>query len=350
MKGNKYTITDIAEKLGVSRSTVSKAMNNAPGVGPAVRKKIIDFVEEVGYNPNTLARGLSKGKINIVALILGDVRNPFYSDLAFYIQKTLNENGYMVMLFNSEYEEKKEIEFIRLTEQFNFAGLILITAQSNDLKYALNKLEAPVVLVNRTFDDFEGDAVILDNFQAGYIATMHLMELGHKRIGFVAGHATSSSVVQRLHGYLQVLRNYHLPYNEEDVILRDLSFETGYDIAKEIIKDIKNRPSAFVIANDMSALGFMDCCKQYGIKIPQMLSIISFDDIMFAALKDIELTTVSQHVKEMSENTARLMLRKLKDPESVSERVILEPSLIVRNTTGIYDPLRFEKYPIKAKE
>lgn len=341
MKSNKYTITDVAQMLGVSRSAVSKAMNNAPGVGPEVRKKIIDFVEEIGYKPNTLARGLSKGRINIVALIFGDVRNPFYSDLSFYIQKILNENGYMVMVFNSEYEEKKEIEFIKLTEQFNFAGLILITAQSNDLKYVLNRVKVPVVLVNRTFDDFEGDAVFLDNFQAGYIATMHLMELGHKRIGFVGGHTSSSSVAQRLQGYLQVLRNYHLPYKEEDVILRGLSFETGYDIAKEIVKDINNRPSAIVIANDMSALGFMDCCKQYGVKIPQMISIISFDDIIFASLKDIELTTVSQHVKEMSENTARLMLRKLKDPESSSERVILEPTLMVRNTTGIYDPLRF---------
>ncbi len=342
MKGKKYTITDVAQMLGVSRSTVSKAMNNAPGVGPEVRQKIKDFVEEIGYKPNTLARGLSKGRINIVALILGDVRNPFYSDLAFYIQKILNEHGYMVMVFNSEYEEKKEIEFIKLTEQFNFTGLILVTAQSSDLKYALKKVEVPVVLVNRTFDDYVGDAVILDNFQAGYMATMHLMELGHKRIGFVAGHATSSSVAQRLNGYLQVLRNYHLPYNEEDVIMKDLSFETGYHIAEEIIKDIKNRPSAFVIANDMSALGFMECCKQYEIQIPQMLSIVSFDDIMFASLKDIELTTVSQHVREMSENTARLMLRKLKDPQASSESVILEPTLIVRKTTGSYNPYRFD--------
>lgn len=347
MKKNKYTITDVANMLGVSRSTVSKAMNNAPGVGPEVRQKILEFVDEIGYKPNTLARGLSKGKINIVALIFGDVRNPFYSDLAFYIQKILNEHGYMVMVFNSEYKENKEIEFVKLTEQFNFAGLILITAQSNDLKKTLKKIEAPVVLVNRTFEDYEGDAVFLDNFQAGYIATMHLMELGHKRIGFIAGQITSSSVEQRLAGYLQVIKNYHLTHMEEDIMLADLSFDTGYRIAEEIIKDIKNRPSAYVIANDMSALGFMDCCKQYGVKIPEMISIVSFDDITFASLKDIELTTVSQHVKEMSENTARLMLRKLKNPETESERVILEPTLIIRSTTGVYDVNRFENSQYK---
>lgn len=345
MKRDKYTITDVANMLGVSRSTVSKAMNNAPGVGPEVRQKILDFVEEIGYKPNTLARGLSKGRINIVALIFGDVRNPFYSDLAFYIQKILNEHGYMVMVFNSEYKEEKEIEFVKLTEQFNFAGLILITAQSNDLKNTLKKVKVPVVLVNRTFEAYEGDAVFLDNFQAGYIATMHLMELGHQRIGFIAGHISSSSVEQRLEGYLQVIKNYHLTHIEEDIMLSDLSFDTGYRMAEEIIKDIKNRPSAYVIANDMTALGFMDCCKQHGIKIPEMISIISFDDIMFASLKDIELTTVSQHVKEMSENTAKLMLRKLKNPNAASERIVLEPTLMIRSTTGTYDENRFKSVP-----
>lgn len=342
MKDNKYTISDVANMLGVSRSTVSKAINNAPGVGPEVRKKILDFVDEIGYRPNTLARGLSKGRINIVALIVGDVRNPFYSDLSFYIQKALNENGYMVMVFNTEYEEKKEIEFINLTERFNFAGLILISAQSSDLKDVLKVIKVPVVLVNRTFDDFDGDAVFLDNFQGGYMAAMHLMELGHKRIGFVAGHVSSSSVRQRLNGYLQVLKNYYLPQSDDDIRMGDLKMETGYNIAQEIIKDIKNQPSAFILANDITALGFMQCCKENNVKIPEMISIVSFDDIIYASLKDIELTTVSQHVKEMGEQAARLMLKKLDDPSSKSEITILEPSLVVRKTTGPYNPHRFD--------
>ncbi len=341
MKSNKYTISDVAKMLGVSRSTVSKAINDAPGVGPEARKKILDFVEEIGYRPNTLARGLSKGRINIVTLILGDVRNPFYSDLAFYIQKILNENGYMVMVFNSEYKEQKEIEFIKMTEQFNFAGLILITAQSNDLKLALEKVEVPVVLVNRSFEDYQGDAVFLDNFKGGYIATMHLMELGHRRIGFIGGQISSSSIEHRISGYRQVLKNYHLPILEEDIMLGELGFDTGFEIAKGVIKDIKNKPSAFVVGNDMTALGFMECCKQFGISIPQMISITSFDDIMFSSIKDIELTTVSQHVKEMSENTARLMLRRLKNPNAESERIVIDPTLILRSTTGIYNQNRF---------
>lgn len=341
MKENKYTISDVANHLGVSRSTVSKAINNAPGVSPEVRKKILTFVEEVGYSPNTLARGLSKGRINIIALIVGDARNPFYSDLSFYIQKALNENGYMVMVFNTEYEEKREVEFINLTERFNFAGLILISAQSSDLKNVLKELQVPVVLVNRTFDDFNGDAVFLDNFQGGYMAAMHLMELGHKRIGFVAGHITSSSVKQRLNGYLQVLKNYYLPHSENDIRMGDLKMETGYNIAQDIIKDLKNQPSAFVLANDITALGFMQCCKENDVKIPEMVSIVSFDDIVYASLKDIELTTVSQHVQEMGEQAARLMLKKLDDSSSKSEIIVIEPNLIIRNTTGPFKSDRF---------
>lgn len=347
MKDNKYTISDVANKLGVSRSTVSKAINNAPGVGPEVRKKILDFVDEIGYRPNTLARGLSKGRINIVALIVGDVRNPFYSDLSYYIQKALNENGYMVMVFNTEYEEKKEIEFINLTERFNFAGLILISAQSNDLKDVLKEIKVPVVLVNRTFDDFEGDAVFLDNFQGGYMAAMHLMELGHKRIGFVAGHVSSSSVRQRLNGYLQVLKNYYLPQSDDDIRMGDLKMETGYNIAQTIIKDLRNQPSAFILANDITALGFMQCCKENNIKIPEMISIVSFDNIIYSSLKDIELTTVSQQVQEMGEQAARLMLKKLDDPSSKSEIIILDPSLVIRKTTGPFNPQRFNNSSIE---
>ena len=137
MDNKKYTITDISEMLGVSRATVSRAINGAPGVSAEVRNKILRFVDEVGYHPNTVARGLSMGKLNIIALILGDIRNPFYAELAFNIQQILKDHHYMVMVFNSEYDDKRELEFIQIAEQFNFAGLILLTAQCSDIDLSL---------------------------------------------------------------------------------------------------------------------------------------------------------------------------------------------------------------------
>ncbi|RDY27349.1 LacI family DNA-binding transcriptional regulator, partial [Lachnotalea glycerini] len=275
MKNKKYTIADISEMLGVSKATVSRSITGAPGVSDALRDKVLKLVEEVGYQPNTVARGLSTGKLNIIALILGDMRNPFYADLAFGIQKLLTAHNYMVMIFNSEYDSKRELEFIQLTEQFHFAGLILITAQNKEISDKLKQLNLPKVLVNRIFPDYDGDSVLTDNFQAGYEAALHLIELGHKEIGFIAGHLYSSAATHRFEGYRQALRNYSLPFFEEYVFHSDLKMETGYELSKSFLA-LKKRPTAMLCINDMTSLGFMDGCKEAGIRFPDDLSLVSF--------------------------------------------------------------------------
>lgn len=332
MKNGKYGISDVAEMLGVSKSTVSRVINGNEGVGLELRKKVMDFINEIGYQPSTLAQSLSKGRMNIVALILGDIRNPFYADLAFNIQRILNDNSYMVMVLNSEYNIERELEFLKLTEQFNFAGLILITAQEEIIEDRLKNMNLPKVLVNRILPHYTGDSVLIDNFQAGYQATMHLIELGHRHIGFIKGPGVSSASSQRFAGYRQVLQNYGLPFEEECVFISDLKLETGRSLADDFCK-LEKRPSAMVIVNDMTAIGFMDGCRNAGIRIPEDLSIVSFDNIAMASMYGIELTTISQHVDEMGEKAAHLMLKQLNDKDAKPERIIMEPTLIVRKTT-----------------
>lgn len=333
MKRKKYTITDISEMLGVSRATVSRSITGSPGVSQEVREKVLKFVDEIGYQPNTVARGLSTGKLNIIALILGDMRNPFYADLAFEIQQLLKEHQYLVMIFNSEYDAARELEFIRLAEQFHFAGLILITAQSDELSEKMKNLTMPKVLVNRILPEYEGDSVLIDNFQAGYEATLHLIELGHIEIGFITGQNSSSAAKQRFEGYKQALRNFSLPFSEEYVFHSDLKMETGYQLSKTFLA-MKHRPSAMISVNDMTALGFMDGCKEAGIRFPEDLSLVGFDNISFSSLHELQLTTVNQHAHEMSREAARLILKQLNNPESKPERIILKPELIIRKTTG----------------
>lgn len=332
MKNGKYGISDVAEMLGVSKSTVSRVINGNEGVGPELRKKVMDFINEIGYQPNTIAQSLSKGRMNIVALILGDIRNPFYADLAFNIQRILNDNGYMVMVLNSEYNIERELEFLKLTEQFNFAGLILITAQEEIIEDRLKNMNLPKVLVNRILPHYTGDSVLIDNFQAGYQATIHLIEQGHRHIGFIKGPGVSSASSQRFAGYRQVLQNYGLPFEKECVFESDLKLETGRSLADAFCK-LEKHPSAMVIVNDMTAIGFMDGCRNAGIRIPEDLSIVSFDNIAMASMYGIELTTISQHVDEMGEKAAHLMLKQLNDRDAKPERIIMEPTLIVRKTT-----------------
>jgi len=331
----KYTIADVAEMLGVSRATVSRALSGSPGVGPELRQKIIDFTEEIGYKPNSVAQSLSKGKMKTVGLIFGDVRNPFYAELTYHIQKAFNENGYSVMIFNSEYNVEKEVEFIHMAEQFCLAGLILFTAQTNMSKPQFDKIHVPIIFANRSLELKNYDSVLTDNFKAGYIAAMHLIELGHKRIGIINGQSLSSASMHRFEGAKQAMRNCFLTLKEDDIMTGDLKMDTGYALAKDFFKR-KDRPSALVIGNDMMALGFMDYCKEINVKIPEELSIVSFDNINFSAMHGIELTTISQHVKEMGEKAAELMVNRIENPKAEYKRIILEPTLIVRNSTMAY--------------
>ena len=170
---------------------------------------------------------------------------------------------------------------------------------------------------------------------AGYIAAMHLIELGHKRLGFISGHRFSSASTRRLEGFKQALRNCLLPVNEEDFMEGDLKMTTGAEVARQFLER-DSQPTGIAIANDMMALGFLDYCKSVNLSIPQDLSVISFDDIVFSKLHGIELTTVSQHGKDMGEKAAQLILRRIKHPDADYKKIILEPSLIVRNTTAPY--------------
>lgn len=330
----RYSIADIAEKLGVSTSTISRAINGKKGVGEKKKQEILDYIERIGYQPNRLAQGLSKGYIKIVALLLGDIRNPFYTDLVFNIQKTLTENGYMVMVFNSEYDVEREIELLDMIKQFNFAGLILITAQDDRIAKTINKLNMPMVLVNRIINAYTGDSVLIDNFQAGYMAVIHLLDLGHKRIGFVKGPGVSSASSQRFEGFKKAMDNYNVAVDEQFIFQSDLTVQSGKEIARQFFSIKENRSSAMVIVNDLTSIGFMDICQKQGLRIPEQLSIVSFDDIWCASVEGINLTTVTQHVEKMSGEAARLILKQLNGSEEHPERVIIPPTLIVRNSTA----------------
>lgn len=340
MKKHSYTITEVAEMLGVSPSTVSRAMNNAPGVSEKVRQKIINFVTEIGYQPNTIAQSLSRGRSNMVSLILGDIRNPFYADLAFGIQKYLDNLGFIVTTFNSEYNHQKELQFIQYAQQHNYAGIILITVNSEEGNKYLNNLNIPVLLVNRIIPNYTGSLVVIDNFQAGYIATRHLINLGHTRIGFFSGQQkTSTASQQRFLGYKQALENYQLTYCEDYCVFDlDWRMETGYTAAETFFNHsvTKKCPSALLLANDLLALGFMDYCGKHNIIIPDEISIISFDNISYSNLSQIQLTTVSQHASQMSQAAAEVMYELLTNPPKEPRRIILEPTLIERNTTKPY--------------
>ena len=334
----KYSISEVADMLGVAPSTVSRALSGKKGVSEAQREKILKLAAEIGYQPNGMRLENAAKNEKVIGMILGDIRNPFYSKLVYHIQDFLKEQGYMVAVFNSEYDVRKEIQSLEMCEQFNAAGMILATAHSKEMEEKLSEEQLPMVLVNRILPGYSGDSVIVDNFQAGYMAAMHLIDYNHTRIGFICGPGSSSASSQRFEGFKQAMRNLNLPLDEAFIFHTDLRLESGRRAAGEFLAKPGPRPTAMIAGNDMTAIGFMDICRKNGVRIPEDLSIVSFDNIDFASVEGIQLSSIDHHVEEMSREVVRLLLKQIEGDRTHPERIIIAPELIIRGSSGRYNP------------
>lgn len=328
------TINDIAQKAGVSRSTVSRVLTNNPNVSPNTRELVKKVIEECKFQPSSLARGLALGTINVIALIVGDVRNPFYAELTWVIENKLSKNGYMVVLCDSDYDVEREVLYLKTAKQYGFAGVVMISAmENNDLKAILKTMNCPIVLLNRYIKSFDADVVIIDNFQGGYIATRHLIELGHTKIGILTGPTNSNASMERLEGYKKALETFNVEFRNEYVVTGDLKMECGLKYGQYLMDMKADAPTAVFAGNDLSAIGIMNAYKSKGKKIPNDLSIVGFDDIPMSETESIALTTVRHPYNEMGEKVSELILEKIRGNSTEYKKIIFNPKLIVRKST-----------------
>lgn len=331
MKRKEVSVARIARQLNVASSTVSRALNGRPGVGEELRQEILRTAKALGYVPARHTEDSPELSRNI-AMIIGDIRNPFYAELVFAVQKALSTRGYTVSIFNSEYDEKEELRYMKMLEQLHFDGIIEVCVSSESSIAQLKALRIPIVMVNRMLSTFDTDVVLLDNYEAGYIATRHLLEKGHTRIAFLIGQRTSPASMMRYEGYLQMMRNYQIPVIEEYQLSGDLTLDTGYAAAKRAFAIWKKLPTAVVVSNDLAAYGFLAYCNETGIHVPEDISIVSFDNTRLSATMTPPLTTVDAHVEEMGSRTAELMLERIADPDSPKRRYIIKPTLVERKS------------------
>lgn len=344
MKQNKISITELANTFGVSPSTVSRAVNDLPGVSEELRAKIKEYARKTGYHSRLTGRGKAPETTNVVAVIIGDVRNVFYSELVFSIQRVLREHGYLLAVYYSEYNEEQEIQYIRLASSSNVAGIIQVTVASEAISQELSQVAVPIVMVNRMINTFDTDVVLLDNYEAGYIATARLIELGHSEIGFLRGQTQSSASIQRFEGYLQAMKNYHLTVEDEFVLQGDLTMKTAYEQGMYLMATVDHLPTAMVASNDISTYGLMTALQEYGVKIPTNLSLVSFDNLQMSDMRGISLSSVDPQVHYMGSTAANMMLRRIQDPTRETERVIVKPKLIERHSLLAYkDTTQFRK-------
>jgi LacI family transcriptional regulator len=332
------TIREVAQQAGVSDATVSHVINNTRFVMPETRERVITAMNALNYRPNALARSLRQGKTNTLGLILPDSANPFFAEISRSIEDEAYKLGFSVILCNTERDLKREQFYVDVLSKKQVDGMIFVAAgdQVDSLNFLLGE-GVPVVLIDRELKNSEVDAVLTDNQQGGYMATRHLIELGHQQIACIAGPSNITPGYERIIGYRKALEESGLQFNEALILYGDYHPESGLQITRELLKRTP-RPTAIFALNDLMALGALRAAAEASYPVPDALAIIGFDDIELACYTNPPLTTISQPKGEMGIQALRLLSDRIADKTISPRRILLQPRLIVRDsTTAIKD-------------
>ena len=332
------TIKDIAAKANISYSTVSRALNNKYGVNPRTREKVLRIADEINYLPNAIARGLVSKQTNTIGLVIPDIRNPFFPEVASGIGESAAENGYNVFLCDSNWSKDREEQYIKLLAERRVDGLIVapIGDSIDGLKTIIEGM-LPVVYVSRAPVNTNHSYVAIDNVRGGFLATKHLIENGYEPIGFIGATEDSVTTNERYMGYQRAFEQYSIPIDNKFIRNGDFKQKSGYDIMQKMIKD-GTSPRALFAVNDLFALGAIQAIKDAGLRVPGDIAVVGFDDIPVASLQEVQLTTILQPKFQMGRIAFEMLLEAIesgkKDHSGKNGRkVILEPELIVRKSS-----------------
>lgn len=327
------TIREVAERAGVSFATVSHVMNDTRFVSQETRQRVLDAMDELGYRPNILARSLRSGRTHTLGLILPNSSNPYFADIGRSIEETAFKQGYSVILCNSEGDAQKECFYVDVLSRKQVDGIILMAASEKEeaLRFILEH-DIPVVVVDRDYSDIEVDTAIAENTQGGYLATQHLIGLGHRRIGCITGPSILTPGAKRIIGYRQALEGAGLPFSEELVVTGDYSAKSGLEAAT-VLLNLKTPPSAIFACNDLMAIGALRAAVALGYHVPDDLSLVGFDDIELASYTNPPLTTIAQPKVEIGYQAVMILIERIKDNTIPYRRVIRPTELIIREST-----------------
>jgi LacI family transcriptional regulator len=340
---NKVTIKDIARVAKVSHTTVSRALNDKSRICRATKEKILSIARELNYRPNFIARSLVMKRTKTLGLVITTIVNPFYTELARGIEATASEMGYSIILCCTHSNLSVERRYIDMLRSKGVDGIIFTSAHMKDpniLKLA--EEEYPIVLVNRrTYQPLvreKIDYVGVNNILGGFLAVDHLIRLGHQRIGVIGGSYESSVGVERLEGGRRALKAYGLEVRENYFLEGNFLKESGYQGGLRFL-DMPEPPTALFAANDYMALGAYQATVERGLRVPEDLALVGFNDIEFSGMKGIELTTIGQRKYEMGPLAVRCLIKRIEGEQAGSkeaEEMVLDPELIIRRTCGFH--------------
>lgn len=328
------TIKEVAARAGVSSATVSHVINGTRFVSEPVRAQVQQAMDELGYQPNALARSLRSGYTHTLGLILPDSANPFFAEVGRSIEMAAFEAGYSVVLCNTENDLEKESLYIDVLTKKQVDGMIFVaTGEQGDSVEKLLKMALPVVVMDRDFPGLEMDLVRADNRQGGFLATQHLIALGHTRIHCIAGPSNLTPSAQRVTGYRQAMQAAGLPVEPGAVSHGDFHPQSGWEAARRALAG-PNPPSAIFACNDLMAMGVLRAAAGLGRRVPHDLAVVGYDDIDLASYTIPPLTTIQQPTAEMGRAALQFLLARIHDKQAPAQQTRLPVSLVVRGSCG----------------
>ncbi len=328
------TIRKVAQAAGVSPTTVSHVINQTRFVSETVRARVLSAIEDLGYQPNILARSLRRGETRTIGLVLPDSANPFFAKIGRGIEASAFDLGYSVVLCNSEGTLRREQHYTDVLTKKQVDGIVFVAAgdHANSLSVLLDR-GVPFVLIDRDLPQVNADAVLSDNHQGGHLATRHLLALGHRRIACIAGPSNVTPSADRVTGYRQALTEAALPIEEGLTFQGDFHPESGRAAALKLLGQ-PNPPTAIFACNDLMAIGVIRAAAELARRIPEDLALVGFDDIELATFTEPPLTTVRQPTTEMGRRAVQLLIDRIGRRELPSRREIFPTTLIIRSSCG----------------
>jgi DNA-binding LacI/PurR family transcriptional regulator len=327
---------EIARIAGVSLGTVSHVLNGSAAVREPLRKRVMDAVESIGYQPNQLARGLRRDKTNMIGMVIPDVTNPFFPAVVRGAEDVAFENGYRLILCNTDNDHAKEIVHLNELRTFLPSGLIVIPSNFSDLTAqaeSYRKAGTAVVCVDRLPKDWNGDSVTADNETGSYEATKFLLRQGHRRFAIITGPRRLTNAHERLKGFKRALHEAKIHLDPE--YIQETSFDQHGGHAKtKLLLRMVPRPSVIFAGNDMIAFGALLAFREAGLHCPEEISLMGFDNLDLAEMTSPPLTSVSQSGYQMGCAAARLLVERVKGDNGPPKHVVIDTALKIRDSVA----------------
>ncbi|MDQ1580988.1 MAG: LacI family transcriptional regulator [Microbacteriaceae bacterium] len=323
-------ISDVAREAGVSAATVSRALNQKPNVNPDYAERVREAAERLGYRPNGIARSLRRQSTNLLALIISDVANPFFTAVTRGVEDVAQQNGYSILLCNADEDAAKESTYLEVAEEHQVAGVVLSPHAANTDISRLASAGIPVVVIDRPLDAAV-DSVLVNSFDGAKSATEHLLDEGWKRPACITGPADAETARQRLDGYLKAIEEYG---GVEPMYCQAPFRQGGGRLAASQLLDSPEPPDALFVANSQMALGVLDELGRRGMNIGTDIGVITFDDAPWAPFVNSPLSVVAQPAYDIGAQAAQLLTERIRHSAPSSPRTVtLSTNLIVRESS-----------------